>query len=178
MATPSDKGNKKEQQTHAQETGKSTSMTPTKYRSGGMTPYSGWEPFRRMRDEFDRLFDRFFQGWPVATSNMSQDWSWGLDVKENDNDLLVRAEAPGFEPSDFDLQVRDNHLVLHASHKAETEEKERGFHEWRQQEFYREVPLPSGIDANKVEAKYRNGVLTVTMPKTGESKARRITVQG
>ena len=91
--------------------------------------------------------------------------------------MSVRAEAPGFEPSDFDIQVRGDQLVLRAAHKAEAEEKERGYREWRRQEFYQSVPLPAGIDADKVEATYRNGILSVTLPKTEEGKGRRIQVK-
>jgi HSP20 family protein len=68
-------------------------------------------------------------------------------------------------------------LVLRAAHRAEAEEK-GGYREWRRQEFYRSVPLPAGVDADKIDAEYRNGVLTVTVPKTEEAKGRRIQVKG
>jgi HSP20 family protein len=131
-----------------------------------------------MREEFDRMFDQFFRGWPAPWEGAGRDWHWGLDVREDDGTVVVRAEAPGFEPGDFDLQVRGDQLTLRASHKAEGEEQERGYREWRQQELYRSVTLPAGVDADKVEANYRNGVLTVTLPKTEEGRGRRITVQG
>jgi HSP20 family protein len=73
--------------------------------------------------------------------------------------------------------VRGDQLVLHAAHKAEAEEKERGYHEWRRQEFYHTVPLPAGIDPDKVEATYRNGILRVTLPRTEQGKGRRVEVQ-
>jgi HSP20 family protein len=74
-----------------------------------------------------------------------------MDLQEDDNAVTVRAEAPGFEPSEFDIQVRGDHLILSAAHKT---------------------------DPDKAEAAYRNGVLTLTLPKTEQSKGRRIEVKG
>ncbi len=130
----------------------------------------------RLRDEFDQLFDRFFFRWPGF--RRGNGWRWGLDVKEEDDAVVVRAEAPGFEPGDFDLQVRGNQLVLQASRKTEKEEKERGYREEQQRECYEAVTLPDGVDTDKVTADYRNGVLTVTMPKTPAGKGKRIAVKG
>jgi HSP20 family protein len=143
-----------------------------------MLPGVGWEPLRRMRQEFDRLFDQALGGWPAPWEGIGDDQHWGLDVDESENDVVVRAEAPGFEPDDFDIQVRGDQLVLRAAHKAEAEEPRRGYRECRRQELYRSVPLPPGIDADNIQATHRHGVLTVTLPKTEQSKGRRITVQG
>ena len=67
--------------------------------------------------------------------------------------------------------------MLRAAHRAENEEKDRGYHEWRHQEFFRSVPLSADIDREKVEATYRNGILNVTLPKTEQAKGRRIEVK-
>jgi HSP20 family protein len=151
---------------------------PARYRPDPLATAFGWEPFRWMRDEFDRFFEQSFGGWPVSREMAGRDLRLALDVDETEDNLMIRAEAPGFEPNDFDLQVRGGQLVVHATHKAETEEEKRGYHEWRRQEFYRSVPIPSEIDAEHVQAMYRNGVLTVTLPKTDSGKGRHITVQG
>jgi HSP20 family protein len=146
----------------------------------GLSSRQGWEPFRRMRDEFDRVFDQFFHNaWnaPIPWS-AGDDWRLGFDVEEDDRTVTVRAEAPGFEPDDFDLQVQGDQLMLRAIHKSESQEKEQGFREWRRQEFFRSVPLPAGVDAEHVEAQYRQGVLTVNLPKTEQSKGHRIAVRG
>ena len=89
----------------------------------------------------------------------------------------MQAEAPGFEAGDFDVQVSDNQLVLRAAKKVETKDKEGKTSEYREQECYESVTLPPGIDRGKVEAKYHNGVLTMTFPKTAEGKARRVPVK-
>jgi HSP20 family protein len=156
--------------------GSGTSMTPTRRQE--MTTRGGFPSLFRLRDEFDRLFDQFFRGWPTMWEPTGHDYRWDLDVQDNDDAVVVRAEAPGFEPGDFDLEVRGDQLVLRAEHKAQSEEKERGYREWRRQEFYRSVPLPAHVDPNKVEASYRNGVLNVSLPKTEHAKAKRIEVKG
>lgn len=177
MATTPEKNKSKEQQTARSESAQ-TDRSPAPYRGGSPAAYGGWEPVRRLRGEFERLFDQMFRGWGGLAPNGGREGYWGMDVRETDDKVEVRAEAPGFEPGDFDVQVRGEQLVMCACHEAEAAQKEGGYREWSQREFYEAVPLPTGVDANKVEAHYRNGILSVTMPKTEETKARRITVQG
>jgi len=163
---PTEQAKQPEAKTRPTETG----MTP--YRGGATARSGGWEPLVRLRDEFDRLFDQFSRGWlgvPVAGG-------WGIDVREDDNNVIVRAEAPGFDPADFDIQVRGDQLVMCACHKGE--EQDEGYRGWRRNEFYEALALPSGVDADKVKAAYRQGVLIVTLPKAEDGRAKRITVQG
>jgi HSP20 family protein len=131
----------------------------------------------RLRDEFDRLFERMSGRWPTLEWP-GRGWHWGLDVQDEADAVVVRAEAPGFEPGDFNIEVRDNQLILHAEKKTETKGKEGEPREWSRRSSYQAVTIPGGIAKDKVEAKYRNGVLTVTLPKTAEGKGRRITVKG
>jgi HSP20 family protein len=129
----------------------------------------------QMRDAFDRLFDRFARGWPGLAG--ADGWRWGLDVREDGDAVVVRAEASGFEAGDFDLQVDDARLVLRAARKAEIKGKEDRPQEYREQECYQSVALPSEIDTDRIEAVYRNGVLTVTLPRTANGRAKRIHVK-
>lgn len=147
---------------------------PSLYATGG--------PFRQMREEFDRVFDRFFPGWAGFGEMRSGSDYWGLDIDERDDAVVVRAEAPGFEPGDFDLQVRGNQLTLCACHQedsgnAEGGKADGGYH-WSRQELSRTVTLPDDVDPEKVEANYRNGVLTVKLPKAKPSSKRKIQVKG
>jgi HSP20 family protein len=176
MATHSSEGKNKEHKgsPQAQPQAAGGALAPSQQR--GMAPSGGRAPVYQLRREFDRLFDQLLGGWPAPWEGGGRD-GWGLDVQEDDNAVTVRAEAPGFEPSDFDIQVRGQELVLRAAHKAEAEEKERGSREWRRQEFYRSVPLPAGIDPEKVEATYRNGILSVTLPRSEQGRGRRIQVK-
>jgi HSP20 family protein len=148
-------------------------------RRRALTPFRDFPFFlSSMRDDFDRLFDSFSREWPsLAELGGGNGWRWGMEVEDQDDAVVVRAEAPGFEPGDFDLQVRGNQLVLRASKKMEKEEKERGYREEERRECYESVTLPPGINADKIDAKYHNGVLTVTMPKTPEAKPKRISVK-
>jgi HSP20 family protein len=130
---------------------------------------------RRMQSEFDELFDRFARGWPVSLEDFGRGWHWGLDVEDKDDSVIIHAEAPGFEAGDFDLRVSGDRLILRASRKAETKEKEGEYCE--ECECYESMTLPPGIDKDKVEARYHNGVLTVTIPKTKEGRGKKIAVK-
>ena len=128
-----------------------------------------------MRAKFDRLLERLTGEWPSHWEGNG--WRWGLDVEDQEDAVVVRAEAPGFEASDFDLQVSENRLILRAAKKVETTGQE-GETKVSEQECYQSVTLPDGIDKDKVEAKYHSGVLTVTLPKTAEGMAKQIAVKG
>jgi len=145
-------------------------------RGGSLAPLREFPFFlSRMRDEFDRLLDRLSRRWPSLWKG--EGWRWGLDVRDEDDAVIVQAEAPGFEAGDFDVQVSDNRLVLRAAKKVETKDKEGKTREVREQECCESVTLPTEIDKDKVEAKYHNGVLTVRLPKTPEAKGRRVPVK-
>lgn len=130
---------------------------------------------QRLQEDFEELFERFGRDFPLMTGDWESRWRWGMDFEDKDDAYLVRAEAPGFEPSDFDISVSGDRLILRASRKSESKEKERTFRE--QVECYECVTLPPGVDKDKIEAKYHNGVLTVTLPKTKEGRGRKITVK-
>jgi HSP20 family molecular chaperone IbpA len=93
-----------------------------------------------MRDEFDRLFGRLSRQWPGLAGDKG--WRWGLDVREEDDAVVVRAEAPAFEAGDFDIQVGDQRLTLRASRKAETRDEKGKTREYRERECYESVTLP------------------------------------
>ena len=130
---------------------------------------------RRMQSEFDDLFDRFARGWPISVEEFGRGWEWGLDVEDKDDCVVINAEAPGFEAGDFDLSVSGNRLNLRASRKAES--KEKGGEHREEYQCYESMTLPTGIDKDKIDARYHNGVLTVTIPKTKEGRSKKIAVK-
>jgi len=137
-------------------------------------------PLARMREEFESLFDRFFGNVPLAGEGFDFERGWALDVDESGKDVVVRAEAPGFEPKDFDVELSGNVLHIRAEQKFEEKKKDKekaGHTERRYARFERLVTLPEYIDRNKVEASYRNGVLEVRVPKTAEAQGKRIEVK-
>jgi len=138
-------------------------------------------PLARMRNEFESLFNRFFGMLPEAGEGWDFETGWALDVDDSGKDIVVRAEAPGFDAKDFDVELSGNVLHIHAEQKKEEkkEEKEKGgFTESRFARFERLVTLPEHIDPNKIEASYHNGVLEVRVPKTAEAMGKRIEVKG
>jgi HSP20 family protein len=129
--------------------------------------------------EFDRLFDGFLRDWELP--EVSKAWRWDVEVEEKDDDIIVRAEAPGFRPEDFEVEVRDELLVLYAVKEKkpelkEKEKKEEEKAEYAREEFCNVMPLPSPVSVEKAAAKYVHGVLTVTLPKAEEAKGRRVPV--
>jgi HSP20 family protein len=151
---------------------------------GALAPQSGrsmsssFGPLGRLRGEFDRMFEDFFRGWPSLSAFSGEESErWGLEVQDRDDAIVVRADAPGFEPGDFDVQIRGNNLLLSATESEEASDDEKGYR-WQKREFYRSLPLPEGIDPDKIDAQYHNGVLTLTMPKSEKAKSRKIEIKG
>jgi len=107
---------------------------------------------------------------------------WGLlaaDVEEDDDSITVRLEAPGMEAGDFDIAVQQDHLLVRGEKHAKREQTSGQYHimECAYGSFSRAVPLPAHVDEEKAKAKYRRGVLTVTLPKTNQNQRRRIEVK-
>jgi len=144
----------------------------------GLMPRLEARPFALMRRELDTLFDRLFGNWPLLdTPNLLDYPVWGLTMEETDKEVVVRAEAPGFEVGDFEVQLTGEMLLITAAHKPVKGKEGNGKEEVRTAEMKRYVTVPPGIDAAKVEAFYRNGVLEVHLPKTAEAAGRRIEVK-
>jgi HSP20 family protein len=126
----------------------------------------------------DALFNRFFGGWPVSPwEDGGQAMSWGLDMEETDKEVIVRAEAPGFEAKDFDVHLNGDVLTIQAEHKEAKGQEGEAEAERRYARLRRTVTLPPGTDAVKVEATYRNGVLELRLPRKPEALGRRIEVK-
>ncbi len=145
---------------------------------GGSIPESG---ITRFRDEMDHLFDRFFMD-PFGMEHTAGRFGLGgprLDLAESDHDVVVKAELPGIDPKEVDLRVEGNMLTIRGEKKQEKEEKRRDYHYVERQygSFHRSVQLPSTVDPDKVEAAYKDGVLTITIAKRAEARARRISVK-
>lgn len=106
---------------------------------------------------------------------------WGLMAAEMFDDekaVVVRLEAPGMEQGDFDIQVRENTLVIRGEKKYQRESQEGRYHlmECAYGRFERALHLPAEVDDTKAEARYKRGLLTITLPKTEQQRGRRIKV--
>jgi len=136
-------------------------------------------PLAELRDEFDALFDRLLNRWLEPFDwNFGPRRLWGWEVEDNAQEIVVRAEAPGFEPSEVDVQVSGNLLTIKAEKKEEKSKEGDGHYEERRyRSFHRSVTLPPGVDTSKIEARYKNGVLEVHVPKSEQAKGKRIPVK-
>ncbi len=133
-----------------------------------------WSPLTRLRDQLDRMFDEP----DFAVSDLFTGWNPAVDIFEDKDKLTVKAELPGFKREDIDVSLHENSLILAGERKHEEEHKGGQFH--RSERFYgrfqRSVPLPFAVDADKIDAWYREGILTITLPKSEKSKAKQIEV--
>lgn len=157
------------------------------------TTPAGWRPLETLRDEMERMFDDFradFAAWPFRRGRFAiepfgrREWSRALspavDVVEKDNAYEVTAELPGLSDKDIDVKLAGGMLTIKGEKREEKEEKNKDYHvsERRYGAFQRSFTVPEDVDPDKLEASFRNGVLTVTMPKSAEAKKkeRRIAV--
>ncbi len=142
-----------------------------------------WDPFRdlvSMRQQMDRLMDDWLaqsgEGGESAAGSFRR---LALDVSENENAYMVRASVPGLQPEDLDINLQDNTLTIQGETRSESEREGEQWHlrERRFGRFQRSITLPNNVDVDKVDARYENGVLTLTLPKTEEAKPRKISVR-
>ncbi len=151
--------------------GSRTALATTRPHQAGLR----FGPLGRLRSEFDRVFDDLLRGWPSSWGE-EPSWMAGVDLRERDDAVVVRADAPGFEPGDFDVEIRGDNLVLCACQSEESSEEDQGMH-WEKRELYQSIPLPSAVNAEQIDAHYRNGVLTITLPKTEQARSKKIEIK-
>jgi HSP20 family protein len=134
-------------------------------------------PFENLREEMEEMIARAFgdEGGLLSGERMVP----SLDLSETDGSLEVRMDVPGVDPKDLDIQVNGNLLTICGQRKEEHEEKGKTFHrvERRTGSFSRSVTLPAAVEEEGVEAQYKNGILTVTLPKTDTAKGKRIPIK-
>lgn len=161
----------------------------------------------QLRHGLNRLWDNLTEGWQQLRERAGQAVThfsptpstgrvatredrlvrsasrWGLlaaDVQEDHHNVIVRLEVPGMEAEDFDLSVEDDYLVVRGEKKVQHEHNDGRFYslECAYGRFERALPLPAAVDQNQAQAKYKRGVLTITLPKLKQSASRRIEIKG
>jgi HSP20 family protein len=145
--------------------GRSQQTTPSRYRDEG-------DPFMTLHREMNRLFDDVFRGFDMAPfGGVSRMASWPhVEVVDNDKDVRISAELPGLEDKDVEVLMGDGILTIRGEKKSEIEDKERAFSERTYGRFERRIPLAWDVEEDKIEASFKNGVLTVILPKSAESR--------
>lgn len=143
------------------------------------------DPFLSLHREMNRLFDDVFRGFGGHVSTLGKASSFGgawpnVEVSDNEKEIRVTAEVAGLEEKDIEVLLEDGVLTLRGEKKAESEDKDRRFSERFYGRFERRIPFGYEIEDDKVRADFKNGVLSVVLPKTerAQAKAKRITING
>jgi HSP20 family protein len=115
---------------------------------------------------------------PLARPEWKEAWSPSVDVSETKDNVIVNAEIPGMSKEDVKVTVQDNILTLSGEKKQEKEEKNGSYHRIERSygSFRRSFILPTPVEADKVKATYKDGILRITLPKTEEVKANEIPI--
>ena len=128
------------------------------------------EPFTR---EIDRVFDAFF-----GQTDQGRRWIPPMDLVEAEDHFVLKADLPGLSEGDVSIEVQDGTLTISGERKAEHEQREKGWYRIERSfgSFNRSLTLPDGVDPERIEASFNNGVLEVRIPKPEERKPRRISI--
>lgn len=138
------------------------------------TPFAYTDDFptglRVFQDTVNRL---------LSDGGSARPWAPSVDILETENELVLKADVPGVELKDIDIQIENGTLTLKGERKFEKEEKNKGFHRLERSygSFVRYFTVPDTVDTEHVKAEYQNGVLTVTLPKKEIAKPKAIKVQ-
>ncbi|HXJ00702.1 MAG TPA: Hsp20/alpha crystallin family protein [Micropepsaceae bacterium] len=156
------------------------------------SPLRAWHPFEQLHQQIDRLFNDYdgdvWSNWPRGSVFEQPTWRDDLaanvpavDVVEKEQSYEISAELPGLAQKDVEVSLANSTLTIKGEKKEEKEEKARGYYvsERHYGSFTRSFRVPEGIDADKIEAHFRNGVLTIALPKTAEAQAqeKKITIK-
>ncbi len=140
-----------------------------------LTRWDPWRELARMQEDLGRVFD---DRWTVRSSE-SVGWTPAVDIYEDEEALTLRFELAGVEPKDVDIRFENGTLTLKGERKLELEDRRDNYHRIERQygSFTRGFSLPATVDAEKIKAESRNGVLVVTLPKKAEAKPKSIQVK-
>lgn len=154
------------------------SLVPWSRRSGLRYGRRGDEhPLDILRRDMDRMFEDFWQGFDLPMFGFDRPYGAGMprmDVIEDEDQIRISAELPGMDEKDVEVVLRDNALTIKGEKKLEKEEKEKAYTYMERSygSFHRSIPLEAEVMADKVEARFDKGVLTVTLPKSPEAKKK------
>ena len=153
--------------------GRQSSTAPVQYQNQD-------NPIMGFRREVDRLFDDLFRGSLPSLGLGRTLGAWpNVELSETDREIRITAEVPGMSEKDVELLMEDGILTIRGEKKSESEDKDRGYSERYYGRFERRVALPSNVDEGGANAAFRDGVLTVTLPKSAEAeRGRRIPING
>jgi HSP20 family protein len=142
-----------------------------------------WDPFKELNDMSQRL-NRMF-GRPVAHSEAGRDamttidWAPSVDISETDNEYVIKAEIPEVKKEDVKVTVEDGQLTIQGERKQEKEEKGKRYHRIERSygSFMRSFDVPDNVDESKAKAEFKEGMLTLTLPKSEKAKPKALEVK-
>lgn len=161
-----------------------TDLIPWKRDEKRMVVHKPEDPFYALQERVNRLFDTFFD-YPLGISTPFERTMAGftprVDITETDKAVIVEAELPGLDNDDISVTFDRDVLTIRGEKKAEKEEKHKNYYRMERMygSFHRTIPMPCEVDADRIKAKFKKGVLTVTLPKTeaAQSSVKRIAVK-
>ncbi|WP_372845640.1 Hsp20/alpha crystallin family protein [Pontiella sp.] len=129
------------------------------------------DPFEMLHREINDLFDLYYHG----ERGRRRAGSPGFELSETDDEIRVRAELPGVDEKDIAVELEDHMLVIRGERQEEKETKKRNYHvsEMSYGGYRQSIPLPAEVDRDQAKAKFKRGVLTLTLPKTKQAQAAR-----
>jgi HSP20 family protein len=150
-------------------------MSLIRYQFPTLPNWSSFDRLASLRDEVNRLFDF---SWPSRDSGLFSGWSPALDVFDDKENLVVKVELPGLNKDAINISLDKGVLTISGERKQEREPKQgESFRSERYfGKFHRSVTLPTPVDGTKVSASYKDGILTVDLPKAEEAKPKQIAV--
>ncbi|MEN6333235.1 MAG: Hsp20/alpha crystallin family protein [Phycisphaerales bacterium] len=152
---------------------------PDLFRPSRALRHRGAESFMRPFDEMRRMMEDFWMTPFEEMGRWSQTFTPRVDVKEEDNHVVVSAELPGIDQKDIDVTVTRDSVRIAGEKKREEEKEERGYyrHETSYGSFERVIDLPSEVDENKADAEFSKGVLTIRLPKSEQARSKQKKVE-
>ena len=142
-----------------------------------LIPWERTKSLSKLRKEMDDLWGRFFgdAGFQPFAETI---WGPALDVKETKDNIVITAELPGMTAKDIEVSISGDLLTLKGEKKQEKEEQEESYHlvERRYGTFSRNIRLPAEVDPQKIRANHKDGILTVTLPKSEKAKEKQIKI--
>ena len=142
-----------------------------------------WDPFRdlnTMQDRMNRMFEDATRGGSPDDPASTTSWSPSVDIFETDAAITVKAEVPGVRQDDNDLSLENNVLTLKGERRFEKDTKDENYHriERAYGTFSRSFSIPAVVDSGSIAADYKEGVLTITLPKSEKARPKQIAISG
>jgi HSP20 family protein len=135
-----------------------------------------WDPFREFNALPARFGGLFGRNWELPMSTTT--WNPSVDIFENENEVVLKAEVPGMNAKDIEVRLENNVLMLKGERHFEKEAKEENYHRVEREygAFSRSFELPTAVNGDKVTAEYKDGILKIVLPKKEETKPKAIKI--